>query len=213
MTRVGKYAQLGATGIQQACSLLLMPRRPAVFFCRAFARALVTRDYSSLGGVTRPRELVPLLRVARGASRIVEVGTGTAWTTILLTLSSPRARVVTYDIVAIPYREPYIKMLDEATRERIEFLVRAGDDPVDRPGIDLVFIDASHECADTLATFRAWEPLVVGGGKIAFHDYADSRWPGVTEAVGELGLDGRTYGHLFVWTKPREARPDAVGVS
>lgn len=187
--------------------MLLLPRRSAVFFLRAIARAVITRDYSSLGGVTRPRELVPLLHAAQAATRIVEVGTGTAWTSICLALASPRARVVTYDIVSIPYREPYIGMLDPATLERIEFLTRAGNDPIEEPGIELVFIDASHERRDTVETFRAWEPLVASGGTVAFHDYADPRWPGVTEAVSELGLDGEIHGHLFVWTKPREAPP------
>jgi predicted O-methyltransferase YrrM len=182
--------------------VLLLGRRPAVFFVRAFARALVTRDYSSLGGVTRPRELVPLLRAARRANRIAEVGTGTAWTSICLALASPRARVATYDIAPIPYREPYIRMLDRATRERIEFVTRDGNDPVERRGVDLVFIDASHERDDTIHTFHVWEPLVAGGGVVAFHDYRDPRWPGVTEAVTQLGLRGQTHGHLFVWVKP-----------
>ncbi|MDQ6804736.1 MAG: class I SAM-dependent methyltransferase [Actinomycetota bacterium] len=177
---------------------------------RAFASALMTRDYSSLGGVTRPRELVPLLRGARDAARIVEVGTGTAWTAICLALANPRARVATYDIAPIPYREPYIRMLDSATRERIEFVTRDGNDPLERPGVDLVFIDASHERDDTIRTFHVWEPLVAGGGMIAFHDYLDPRWPGVTEAVSQLGLHGQTHGHLFVWIKPDEAQLDTV---
>jgi predicted O-methyltransferase YrrM len=97
-------------------------------------------------------------------------------------------------------------MLDPATRARIEFLTRDGNDPTDGPPVDFVFIDASHECNDTIHTFRAWEPRVTPGGVVAFHDYADPNWPGVTDAVRRLGLDGRAHGHLFVWTKPDERR-------
>jgi predicted O-methyltransferase YrrM len=188
--------------LRQAFYLVLLPRRARAFYLRALGRALRTRDRSSLCGVTRPRELVPLLRIARRSSRIVEVGTGTAWTSICLALSNPRARVASYDIEPIPYREPYIGMLDEQTRERIDWLTRDGSDPVDEGPVDLVYIDASHERSDTLRTFLAWQDRVARGGGVAFHDYADSAWPGVTQAVRELGLDGEVHGHLFIWTKP-----------
>ncbi|HEY5317456.1 MAG TPA: class I SAM-dependent methyltransferase, partial [Solirubrobacteraceae bacterium] len=122
-----------------------------------------------------------------------------------MALANPRARVASYDIAPIPYREPYIRMLDRATRERIEFVTHDGNDPLEGAGVDLVFIDASHEREDTIRTFHAWEPLLVSGGVVAFHDYHDPRWPGVTEAVAELGLNGRTHGHLFVWIKRDEA--------
>ena len=39
------------------------------------------------------------------------------------------------------------------------------------------------------------------GGVIAFHDYDDEDYPGVTEAVRELGLQGEARGHLYVWRK------------
>jgi SAM-dependent methyltransferase len=201
-----RFSSWAVAAAREVWCVLLLPRRAAVFYVRALSRAILARDYSSLGGVTRPRELVPLLRTARASARIVEVGTGTAWTAICMALASPRARIATYDVAPSPYREPYVGMLDRATRARIEFLTRDGNDPIDGPLVDLVFIDASHECRDTIHTFRAWEPRVTPGGVVAFHDYADPNWPGVTDAVRRLRLDGRTHGHLFVWTKPGERR-------
>jgi predicted O-methyltransferase YrrM len=102
----------------------------------------------------------------------------------------------------IPYRVPYLAMLDVATRRRLHLVERDGVDPGEIAPVDLVFIDASHERDDTIKTFLAWEPIVVEGGVIAFHDYADKAWPGVSEAIEQLGLRGKAYGHLFVWTKP-----------
>jgi hypothetical protein len=77
-----------------------------------------------------------------------------------------------------------------------------GRGPADPPPVDAVFIDSSHELEETVATFRTWEPAVVPGGIIAFHDWEDAAYPGVTDAVRELGLLGEARGHLFVWRKP-----------
>jgi predicted O-methyltransferase YrrM len=73
--------------------------------------------------------------------------------------------------------------------------------PADPPAVDAVFIDSSHEYDETVATFRTWEPVVAPGGIIAFHDWRDDAYPGVTEAVRDLGLQGEGRGHLFVWRK------------
>ena len=36
----------------------------------------------------------------------------------------------------------------------------------------------------------------------AFHDFNRPAWPGVTEAIAELGLQGEPRGFLFIWRKP-----------
>jgi hypothetical protein len=36
----------------------------------------------------------------------------------------------------------------------------------------------------------------------AFHDFDEPLFPGVSEAIRELRLDGQAHGHLFVWRKP-----------
>ncbi len=44
---------------------------------------------------------------------------------------------------------------------------------------------------------------MVPGGAVAFHDYDHPEYPGVREAVEELGLRGQPVGGMFVWRKPR----------
>lgn len=55
--------------------------------------------------------------------------------------------------------------------------------------IDFVFIDGSHSyqyvCHDTEEALRLLRPK---GGTIAWHDYANSNWPGVTRALNEMYL-------------------------
>ena len=34
---------------------------------------------------------------------------------------------------------------------------------------------------------------------VVFHDYDDPSYPGVAEAVAELGLEGRRVARMFVW--------------
>jgi hypothetical protein len=46
---------------------------------------------------------------------------------------------------------------------------------------------------------------VAPGGVAAFHDYGHPEYPGVREAVAELGLEGREEGGLFVWRQPASA--------
>jgi hypothetical protein len=61
----------------------------------------------------------------------------------------------------------------------------------DRP-INLLLIDALHDYPSVARDFHHYEPWVVPGGHIAFHDYADY-YPGVKAFVDEiLGTDHYT---------------------
>lgn len=53
-----------------------------------------------------------------------------------------------------------------------------------------------------MATFQTWASSLAPGGIVCFHDYQDPAYPGVTEAIESLGLEGRAEGRLFVWRKP-----------
>ncbi len=181
--------------------LLRLPPRVAVFYSRARRLAAREGDVWSLQSATGPESLAELLRVARGRRRVVEVGTGTAWTTVALALADRDRELVSLDPVVRPERERYLHLAGLGARERIELLARAGEDgPPERSFVpELVFVDGSHERARTVATFEAWRPALAPGGAIAFHDYANPLYPGVGEAIAELRLSGEVRRDLFVW--------------
>jgi predicted O-methyltransferase YrrM len=188
----------------QSASLARLPRPVATFWLRAMRRAQGEKDTWSIDVACRPAELRVLLDALAGAQRIAEVGTAAAWTTCCLTLARPDREVHSWDVEAHPERDRYLDLLTPADRARVHLHDRPGGlGPADPPPVDAVFIDSSHEREETVATFRTWEPALAAGGVIAFHDYADDAYPGVTAAVRELGLDGEARGHLFVWRKPR----------
>lgn len=179
---------------------------PAVrsFHVRARRRARELGDEFSLVSASPPHDVARILRLARGARRVVEIGTGTAWTTIALALDDDERRVVSYDPIAVEHRPSYLELVPGQVRERIE-LVEGFGEPGARARserVDFLFIDSSHDRAETVATFRAWEPHLAPGAVCAFHDYEHPEYPGVAEAIAELGLDGRAEGELYVWRKP-----------
>ena len=181
-------------------SLVRLPPRVAWFYWRAWRARARMDDHFSLGGATKPRELLPLLRAARGSDLVVEVGTGTGWTAIALALADRGRRVVTFDVAHRPQRDRYLQLVPPAARSRIEFVIGPGEAvPDGLDGVGLVFIDAAHDKASTRAAWEAWRPRLAPGGAVAFHDYGDPQWPGVTEAIGELGLRGDVSHRLFVW--------------
>lgn len=63
--------------------------------------------------------------------------------------------------------------------------VKAANTVID-DALDFVFIDADHSYAGCKADIAAWAPKVRKGGMVSGHDYNDA-WPGVKEAVNELG--------------------------
>jgi predicted O-methyltransferase YrrM len=174
------------------------------FYFLAVLTALRTRDHRTLGAVTYPDELSKLLTLARGRRRIVELGTAAAWSAIALALTDESSEVVTYDLQQYANRERYLRLVKPTVRARIQFREGPGaDGPSEPTPVGLLFIDSSHEREETISSFRAWEKVIEPGGVIAFHDYANPRLPGVTDAVAELGLVGdRPAPILFVWRKP-----------
>lgn len=132
----------------------------------------------------------------------MEIGTGTAWTTAALALADGERRVVSYDPIVRPERDRYLELA--GIGDRIELRESGGESgPADGdPPPDFVFVDGSHERELTIATFQAWRDRLAPGGAIAFHDYGNELYPGVTEAISELGLKGSVERDVFVWTAP-----------
>ncbi|MBP2627613.1 MAG: hypothetical protein H6Q68_2324 [Firmicutes bacterium] len=60
--------------------------------------------------------------------------------------------------------------------------------------IDLLFIDASHDCESVKADIFHWYPKLKTGGFLVCHDYTYADWPGVAEAIKVLQLEGTLIG-------------------
>ncbi|MEX2031953.1 MAG: hypothetical protein WEA81_03700, partial [Dehalococcoidia bacterium] len=84
--------------------LRLLPRRCALFYVRANVRALRLGDRFSLRAALPPKELSVLVGLAQGRKTVVELGTGTGWTALVLALAEPERIVRTYDTQVRPHR-------------------------------------------------------------------------------------------------------------
>jgi hypothetical protein len=194
--------------VRQGRALLSLPGPVRRFYIAALRTAWRTGDQYSLDIVTRPLDLREILAAAGSATRVVETGTATGWTSIALALAHQPRQVTSLDPEVRPERERYLALVSPGVRERIRFVAGPGrSGPQGPEPVEFLFEDGSHECEDTIATVRAWTPALCPGSRIAFHDYGDPAYPGVAQAVTEMGLLGRSVGRLFIWTKPDAAAP------
>lgn len=183
--------------------LLALPPRVALFQARARRLAWRSGDMFSLTSVTRPADLRWLLTLARGRRRVVELGTATGWTAISLALADPARTVSTLDVVRREEPLRYLRLVGGAVRRRVELEIRDGaQGPLDQAPVDLLYIDSSHQRESTIAEVLAWRPVLAPGATVAFDDYANPDYPGVREAIAELGLTGERRGAMFVHTVP-----------
>jgi predicted O-methyltransferase YrrM len=179
--------------------LRLLPPRVALFQWRAWRLASRLGDSFSPVSRTEARKLAVLLNAARGRRRVVELGTGTAWTTISLVLADPGREVLSYDPIERPERDRYLRLVSAETRRRLKFVGASGDDgPLDSELVDLLYIDSSHHREDTISEVEAWRPALGQGSLVVFDDFAHSDYPGVEEAVRYLGLVGDQRHGLFI---------------
>jgi predicted O-methyltransferase YrrM len=179
--------------------LRVLPPRVALFQARARVVAHRRGDRFSLTSVTRPGDLRTLLSLAHGAAHVVELGTATGWTAISLALSDPARRVTSFDPVSRPEPARYLRLVAPEVRARVELVTAPGaDGPGDDWPVDLLYIDSSHARQPTIDEVHAWRLVLAPGAAIVFDDYSHPDYPGVREAVQELGLDGRLVGTLFV---------------
>src|ERR1019366_646937 len=109
-----------STELRLWISVRELPRGVARFYLRARRQARRSGERFSLDSAARPQELAELLSLAAGRRAVVELGTGTAWSTIALALADPARRVISYDPELRPEREAYLDLAGAAVRERIE---------------------------------------------------------------------------------------------
>lgn len=189
---------------RQALALRGLPPAAIAFYLRALWLGRRSGDTVSLAIAARPRDLAALLAAARDAVTVAEVGTGTGWTAIVLALGRPDREVHSFDVSEHAERARYLRLAPERARTRLQLATRDGREgpPVGLPPLDFLFIDSSHEREETLTTFRLWSERLRPGAIAAFHDYGDEQYPGVAEAVAELGLAGEERAGMFLWRKP-----------
>lgn len=185
--------------VRWATHLALLPLAVARFQLRARRLAWETEDYLSLMSATRPRDLSTLLQLARGSEHVVELGTATGWTAISLALASRRRRVVTYDVVKRAEPARYLELVASSVRARVQLVTASGSEgPRGGTPVGMLYIDSSHEREQTVAEVLAWRPVLSPGAAVVFDDYQHPDYPGVAQAIAELGLTGTRRGTLFV---------------
>ena len=176
-----------------------LPFRVALFYFRAVRRAAHSGDEDAMTKHTHPDSLATLLRLAKGRRRVAELGTAEGWTAVALALADGQRSVTTLDPFPSPTRETYLELAPRSTLRRIEFVQAFGEVEPEIRDVDFLFIDASHQRELTVRTFRAWQPALAPGAIVAFHDYDNPAYPGVGEAIAELGLEGEVHGDIFAW--------------
>ena len=189
-----------------------LPPRVARFQLRALRLARQLGDDFAWRSATRPADVKEILKLAAGRRRVAELGTATGWTAASLVLGDPLRSVVTFDPVVHEHRDAYLGLLDAPDRERIRLLQMPGVEGaayLEHP-VEFLFVDSTHDRAGTLAEVRAWQPHLARDALIVLHDYGNPAFPGVAEAVEELGLEGDVRGGCFVSRAgpPRGAQRD-----
>lgn len=181
-------------------ALRRLPWPVARFVVRARSLARREQDVFSLDSALRPAKLAVLLDAAEGRRNVVELGTGTAWATIALAIADPQRTIESWDPVARLQRERYLDLAGPDVRRRITFVEGLGENgPGDAGGVDLLFIDSSHEREPTLAEVATWRPVLAPGALVVFDDYGHPDYPGVAEAVADLGAVGEARASLYLW--------------
>ncbi|MGH2879790.1 MAG: class I SAM-dependent methyltransferase [Solirubrobacteraceae bacterium] len=197
LIRSAQYALVDAARLRG------LPPRVAWFLWRARLLARRSGDPFSLPSATRPADLEVLLKLARGRRRVVELGTGTAWTTLALALADSRREVISYDPIVRPERDRYLELVCADVQTRVRLIADPGAvGPASGEPIDLLYVDSSHSRLGTIEEIQAWRAVLRPGAIVVFDDYTHDDYPGVREAVQELGLSGEQRGTLFVHRVP-----------
>lgn len=162
----------------------------------------VQKTIRSVNGWLSPIEVRTLYRLARGCTGrgvIVEIGSWQGKSTICLAGGSQAAggpRVYAIDPhVGSPEHQQTGKIWTfEAFKKNIAdaglsdlvvpIVKMSGDAVADiREPVELLFIDGAHEYEAVKQDFENYEPLLIEGGVIAFHDTVG--WPGPERLVAE----------------------------
>jgi predicted O-methyltransferase YrrM len=151
-----------------------------------------------------------LYRLARhgpGAGAIVEVGSWKGLSTIFLAAGSRaagrepvravdsfRGSPLVPDSLATGTLDEFRRnLVDAGVADHVEVVVadstRAGAEWQGGP-VRLLYLDANHDYEAVARDLAAWQPWVMPGGVVAFHDAIEPTWPGVGQVLDEQVGDG-----------------------
>jgi Methyltransferase domain len=180
-------------------ALRRLPWPVAIFQLRAWRLGATLGDEFGRVSATRPTRLATILKLAGDGRFVVELGTAQGWTAISLALAHPGREVLSYDPFQRPEPQHYLELVPEHVRRRVTLVLERGDGgpSTDRP-VDVLFVDTTHEQADTIREVEAWRPVLRDGAWLVLDDYGHPDFPGVQAAVSEMRLDGEERGGLFI---------------
>ena len=199
MTSPVQQARTLRRELASLAQLRVLPPRVAVFQARARLLAWRAHDVFGPEAATRPRKLAALLSLGQGRVRVVELGTAAGWTSVSLLLADPRRTLLSYDVIHRPQLHRYLSLAPPDVRARLELVCAPGEQgPRARETVDLLYIDSSHECAQTIREWNVWRPVLAPDAIVVFDDYAHPAYPGVREAIEQLALAGEEREGFFV---------------
>lgn len=173
----------------------------------------IIRLHTELEGLLSLRESAWLYRSARGAGRIVEIGSYRGKSFVLMALGSragggPGARITAIDPHLEGEDNPRYGFNGEDRRVLLETAARHGvrdclhemvmrsDEAIGRwdgGAIDLLWVDGDHSYEAAKFDIERWGALVRPGGVMAAHDHS-RRFPGVQRAWDEAVTASRGWG-------------------
>jgi hypothetical protein len=87
-------------------------------------------------------------------------------------------------------------------RSRIEFREEPDTEgPRHGESFEFLFVDSGHDREQVTRAFTTWVCGLAPGATVVFHDYDHPNYPGVREAIDELGLVGTQQGGMYVWCR------------
>jgi hypothetical protein len=149
---------------------------------------------------------------------IVEIGTMLGDGAATVAAAFPDRRIVTVDPgptaevqAAAAERLAWWPNVDRWVCTSAEAAMRVARDAIP---VAMVYLDGDHSEVGVRQDIEAWRRLLVPGGCLAGHDYADSAWPGVTAAVcALLGPPARYPDSTWVCFLPTMEDGNAVPVT
>jgi len=174
-----------------------------------FDKAKTPIEDMKADGLVRGSDKERLVKLAAGVKDgvILEIGalTGASTCSMAEVASAPVYAIDLWDLTSKhefrndPLNNPYFSMdtfkqnIKERGLESKITYIRGESGMIakawDRP-IGLLFIDALHTYEGVMSDYNSYANHIVGGGKIAFHDY-DKTHPGVMKAIDEIRSSGK----------------------